>query len=166
MSGYDFQHLKVLIADDSRHIRALVGTFLRGFGVRFVSEAADTETAFSEVVSFGPDLVIVDWNMPTTNGIELVKRIRRSPDTPNPYVPIIMLTGYTEIFRVKEARDCGINAFVAKPVSANALYKRLVGVVDDQRPYVRSNEFFGPCRRAGRADDYGGADRRAARRAH
>lgn len=165
MSGYDFQHLKVLLADDSRHIRALVGTFLRGFGVKYLVEAADTETAYKEVLSFNPDMIITDWHMPSTNGLELVKRIRRAGEAPNPYVPIVMLTGYTEIFRVKEARDCGINAFLAKPVSANALYKRLVGVIDDQRPYVRSGEFFGPCRRSNRADDYGGADRRQTRSA-
>ncbi len=159
-SGYDFSDLRVLVCDDSRQIRSLITSFLFGFGVKDVSEAVDAEDAFQCLVEFDPDLVITDWNMPPTDGLEFVDRVRNSPDSPNPYVPIIMLTGYTELHRVKQARDSGISAFLAKPVSAQALYKRLVAVVDDRRPYVRNDRFFGPCRRSGRRTGYPGAERR------
>lgn len=83
------------------------------------------------MVEFDLDLIITDWNMPPTDGLEFVKRIRMSTDSPNPYVPIIMLTGYTELYRVKQARNAGISAFPAKPLCAQALYKSVTSVVDD-----------------------------------
>ena len=59
-----------------------------------------------------------------------------------------MLTGFTELHRVKQARDAGVTAFLAKPISAAALYRRLCTVIDDQRPFVRVGDFIGPDRRA------------------
>jgi two-component system chemotaxis response regulator CheY len=165
VSGYDFRDLKVLVCDDSRHIRALVRMFLQGFGITDVIEAADADQAFEALEEHNPELLITDWNMPPTDGMELVERIRQGGEAPDPFVPIIMLTGYTELHRVKQARDTGVSAFLAKPVSAQALYKRLCAVVDDQRPFVRSNRYFGPDRRARRAAEYGGVERRGARAA-
>jgi len=162
MSGYDFENLSVLICDDSRQIRSLLKTFLSGFGVRNVYDANDAERAFQQMQNFDPDLVITDWNMSPTSGLDFVKRLRLGDDSPNPYVPIIMLTGYTELYRVKQARDAGITSFLAKPVSAHSLYKRLVSIVDDQRPFVRNGKYFGPDRRSARDIDYGGPNRRAA----
>ena len=100
--------------------------------------------------------------MPPTDGLDFVKKVRNSSESPNPYVPIIMLTGYTELYRVKQARDAGISAFLAKPVSARALYKRLTSVVDDQRPFVRNDLYFGPCRRMNVRSNYMGGERRKA----
>ena len=159
-SGYDFGDLRVLICDDSRQIRSLINSFLIGFGVKDVAECIDADDAYEQLLEFDPDLVITDWNMPPTDGLEFVQRVRNGEDAPNPYVPIIMLTGYTELHRVKQARDSGISAFLAKPLSAQSLYKRLVAVVDDQRPFVRNEMFFGPCRRTGRRTGYPGTDRR------
>ena len=159
-SGYDFSDLRVLVCDDSRQIRSLISSFLVGFGVKDAAEALDADDAFAKLIEYDPDLVITDWNMPPTDGLEFVQRVRNSEESPNPYVPIIMLTGYTELHRVKMARDSGISAFLAKPISAQALYKRLVSVVDDQRPFVRNDKFFGPCRRGGRRTNYPGAERR------
>lgn len=161
MSGYDFETLKVLIADDSRPMRSLISSFLMGFGIRDIVEASDAKEAYAEFKSVDPDLIITDWRMPPTDGITLVHNIRNSPDSPNPYLPIIMLTGFTELHRVKQARDAGVTAFLAKPISAAALYKRLCSVVDDQRPFVRVNDFFGPDRRAKSRDAaYIGTERR------
>jgi len=161
MSGYDFENLNVLICDDSRQIRSLLKTFLSGFGVKHVYEASDADRAFQEMQSIDPDLVITDWNMPPTSGLDFVKRLRLGDDSPNPYVPIIMLTGYTELYRVKQARDAGVTSFLAKPLSAQSLYKRLISIVDDQRPFVRNGKFFGPDRRTDRGAEYGGQNRRA-----
>jgi two-component system, chemotaxis family, chemotaxis protein CheY len=160
MSGYDFENLNVLICDDSRQIRSLLKTFLNGFGVRNITESNDANRAYEEMQNHDPDLVITDWNMPPTSGLDFVKRIRLGDDSPNPYVPIIMLTGYTELYRVKQARDAGITSFLAKPISAHSLYKRMVSIVDDQRPFVRNDKYFGPDRRTSRTMDYGGTDRR------
>ncbi len=161
-TGYNLEGLRVLVCDDSRQIRSLITSFLNGFGVKSIDDAMDADEAFERMVEFDPDLIITDWNMPPTDGLEFVKRVRISEDSPNPYVPIIMLTGYTELYRVKQARDAGISAFLAKPLSAQALYKRVTSVVDDQRPFVRNDLYFGPCRRTNPRSNYMGGERRKA----
>jgi len=161
MSGYDFENLSVLVCDDSHQIRSLLKTFLNGFGIKNITEAADSDRAFEELITFDPDLVITDWNMPPTSGLDFVKRIRLSDESINPYVPIIMLTGYTELHRVKQARDAGITSFLAKPLSAMSLYKRMMSIVDDRRPFVRNEEFFGPDRRTNRNGDAPREERRS-----
>ena len=160
MSGYDFSNLRIMVCDDNRQICTLIHTFLRGFGVNEVLEVKDADEAFEEINAFNPDLIITDWAMAPTSGLDFVKRVRTSEDSPDPFLPIIMLTGYTEMARVELARDSGISAFLAKPVSADALYKRVVAVVDDERSFIRANKYFGPDRRSGRRLFYDGEDRR------
>ena len=118
MSGYDFESMKVLVADDSRPMRSLIKSFLLGFGVKEMFEAADANEAYELVTQLEPDIVITDWRMPPTDGLDLVRKIRMDMESPNPYLPIIMLTGFTELHRVKQARDAGVTAFLAKPISA------------------------------------------------
>jgi len=161
MTGYDFAALKVLVVDDSRPMRSLINSFLIGFGVKDMFEANDANEGYEVLKDVDPDIVITDWRMPPTDGIQLVRQIRSDEDSPNPYLPIIMLTGFTELHRVKQARDAGVTAFLAKPISAAALYRRLCTVIDDQRPFVRVGDFFGPDRRSFRRDEpYLGVERR------
>jgi two-component system, chemotaxis family, chemotaxis protein CheY len=94
-----------------------------------------------------PDIVITDWAMPIFDGIELTQMIRQPGANPNPYVPIIMLTGHSEKKRVLAARDAGITEFLAKPISAKGLYKRIVNVVANSRPFIKTRTYFGPDRR-------------------
>ena len=158
--GYDFSALKVLVVDDSFHMRELVRSFLEGFGIKDVIVSSDADEAYEIVVNTDPDLIITDWNMAPTTGLEFVQRLRKG-NVPNRFVPIIMLTGYTEMKRVEEARDAGINSFLAKPISAASLYKRLVTSVQDKRQYVESKAgYFGPDRRSVRRGDFRGKDRR------
>jgi len=160
VANYDFKELRVLVCDDNLQIRALVKQCLKAFGIKYVFEANDANQGFQEILDHDPDLVITDWNMPAGDGIDFVHHIRHSPKSPNPYVPIIMLTGYTELDRVKTARDEGVSSFLAKPVSADSLYKRLVSLVEDQRLYVRSDDFFGPDRRFKVSSSLDGPERR------
>ena len=72
---------------------------------------------------------------------------RSAADSTNPYVPIIMLTAYSEMNRIVEARDSGVNEFVVKPISVNTLFSRIQAVIEKPRPFIRNNNFFGPDRR-------------------
>ncbi|HBT42273.1 MAG: response regulator [Alphaproteobacteria bacterium] len=159
--GYDFSALRILVVDDSFHMRELVRTFLEGFGIKEVTVSSDAEEAYDLVVNLDPDLIITDWNMAPVSGLEFVERIRKGANVPNRFVPIIMLTGYTEMKRVEEARDAGINSFLAKPISAASLYKRLVTSVQDKRQYVESTGgYFGPDRRSTKRREFRGKERR------
>lgn len=161
MSGYRFDRLKILVVDDNAHMRKLVVTILQAFGAIQIYEADNGERALAILRDTNPDVVILDWMMEGLSGLDVVKQIRTSPNTPNPFVPVIMLTGHTHIDHVRQARDAGVNEFLAKPVSVKAIMTRLISVIEHPRPYVRTKAYFGPCRRRRGADEYRGPERRA-----
>lgn len=160
MSGYRFERLRVLIVDDNPHMRKLLATILQAFGVTQISDAADGESAWKILADANPDVVLLDWVMYGMSGIDLAKMIRTSAASPNPLVPIIMLSGHTSADRVRLARDYGVNEFLAKPVSVNAVMTKLNAVIEHPRPYVRTIRYFGPCRRRRGRDEFKGSERR------
>ncbi len=76
--------------------------------------------------------------MEPVNGIELAKRVHKAPDSPNRFIPMIMITGHSEKLRITEARDAGINEILIKPISATQLYQHIKSVID--RPGNLSNQ--------------------------
>jgi two-component system chemotaxis response regulator CheY len=161
MSGYKFDRLKILVVDDNAHMRKLVTTILQAFGVIQIQEAEAGQRAWTVLREFNPDIVVLDWVMEGISGLELVRMIRSDPQSPNPFVPVIMLTGHTSLDHVMQARDAGVNEFIAKPVSVKTMMSRLVSVIEHPRPYVRTSAYFGPCRRRRGAEEYRGPERRA-----
>ncbi len=146
-SHYNFEELNVLVLDDSPNMRALVVSILHALGVRNIMEADDVTRAFMELKNFSADIVVTDWHMEPLDGLDFVRMVRSGDNSPNPYVPIIMLTGHTELQRVMESRDAGVNEFLAKPISAKSLYQRIVAIIENPRPFIRTESYFGPCRR-------------------
>jgi two-component system chemotaxis response regulator CheY len=161
MSGYRFDRLKILVVDDNAHMRKLVTTILQAFGVVQIYEADSGQRAWTVVRESNPDVIVADWVMENMSGIELVQMLRSNPQSPNPFVPVILLTGYTSLDHVMQARDAGVNEFIAKPVSVKTMMSRLVSVIESPRPYVRTLGYFGPCRRRRGAEEYRGPERRA-----
>lgn len=147
MEGYSFEKLTFLIADDNAHMRKLLVTILRALGAVTILEAENGERGWQVFCSNHIDIVITDWQMEVANGIELVNRIRNSPASPDVFVPIIMLTGHAQADHVRIARDSGANEFITKPVSVKGLLAKLVSLVENPRPFVRTKTYFGPCRR-------------------
>jgi two-component system, chemotaxis family, chemotaxis protein CheY len=160
MSGYQFDRLRALVVDDNPHMRTLVSRLLTAFGVKHVYEAGTAEEAWSVLLDTPCDVAFIDWVMPGASGLEFTERVRTAGDSPNPFLPIIILTGHTSLDHVSKARDAGVNEFLAKPVSAQAILSRLIAVVDHPRPFVRSHSYFGPCRRRHRDGGYHGPERR------
>jgi len=161
MSGYRFDRLKILVVDDNQHMRKLVVTILQAFGAIQIYEANDGESAWTTLRDANPDVVLLDWQMDGMSGLDFVRMVRTSPQTPNPFVPVIMLTGHTHIDHVRQARDAGANEFLAKPVSVKAILTRLISVIEHPRPFVRTENYFGPCRRRRASEEYRGPERRS-----
>ena len=139
--------LSVLILDDSPQMRAITASVLEGVGLRRVHEAADVETAFRVLAAESIDVAVVDYKMAPLTGADFVRMVRNAPDSPNPFLPIIMLTGHADRRRICEARDAGVTEFLVKPVTAKALIERLQGLILKPRPFVRLDGYFGPDRR-------------------
>jgi two-component system, chemotaxis family, chemotaxis protein CheY len=165
MFRIDFNKLRFLLCDDNAHMRRILRTLLHSFGAREVYEAEDGATALEMYTHYVPDIVITDWAMPIFDGLELTQMIRQPGANANPYVAIIMLTGHSEKARVMAARDAGITEFMAKPISAKALYHRIISVIANPRPFVKTKSYFGPDRRRRGKGSFGGSERRKGSRA-
>lgn len=142
-----FETLKILLVDDNQHMRVLLIEILRAVGVRHVFEATDGVEALAVMRQTSIDVVITDLSMGPLDGLHFVQLLRRAPESPNPYTPVIMITGHSTERRVNEARDVGVNEFLAKPVTARAVIDRLAQLIENPRPFVRGGAYFGPDRR-------------------
>ena len=158
--SYKLETLKVLVVEDNQPMQELVKSILETFGVGQVFCARDGELGFKIFCRENPDIVITDWMMKPINGLELTEMIRNDPMTPNPYVPVVMMTGFSEHKRVTGARDLGTTEFLVKPFKAQDLYKRIVQVIERPRQFVKCETFFGPDRRRSKKSDYDGEERR------
>ena len=138
------QQLGVLVVDDNPYMRTVVRNLLHNIGVKKIFDAADGIAALEMIRHAAPDVVVLDWEMPLLNGAELVRIVRSPGVFPMPDVPIIMLSGYGERWRVVEAMRLGVNEYLVKPVSAKAIYDRLVSILAHPRPAVHVGDYYGP----------------------
>jgi two-component system, chemotaxis family, chemotaxis protein CheY len=145
------QSLTVLIIDDNQYMRKVIRNLLVNIGVKNIHEAVDGIAGLECIRAVSPDIVILDWEMPLLNGSELVRIVRSPGVFPVPDVPIIMLTGHGERWRVVEAMRLGVNEFLKKPVSANALFSRIVSVIMNPRPMVHMGGHYRPQPRKARS---------------
>lgn len=139
--------IRVLIADDDRRIALIVRQVLESLGFKEISTVKDGESALALINNDRVDMLITDWHMTPMDGISLIKHLRTSDDSPNRFMPIIMMTGNAEREHVETARDAGVTEFVVKPFSAKTLCDRIILLIDNPRSFIRSRRFTGPDRR-------------------
>lgn len=121
---------KALVVDDSRAVRMILARTLRELGYE-IGEASDGKEALA-VLDKEPDrykLVLVDWNMPVMNGLELLEELRRRPQYAS--ILVVMVTTETELGHMARALEAGANEYVMKPFTRDILVSKLemVGAV-------------------------------------
>jgi len=109
--------MKALIVDDSATMRRIVRNALAQIGVDDVVEAANGVEAVACAKDEDVQLILMDWNMPEMSGIEAVRAIRGAGNK----TPIIMVTTEAEKKRIIEAIQAGINDYLVKPFTPDAL---------------------------------------------
>jgi two-component system, chemotaxis family, chemotaxis protein CheY len=152
--------LKILLVDDNHYMRVLLAEILRAIGVKEIHEANDGAEGLQMMREHEIDIVMTDLSMQPLDGIDFVRLLRQSPDSPNQLAPVIMVTGHSTAALVGEARDAGVNEFLAKPLTARGVIERIHQVVENPRPFVRSDDYFGPDRRRRADPAYRGPKRR------
>lgn len=153
---YSFDNISVLIVEDNQPMAAMAKSILETFGIVNITVAKHGEEGFSSFCKTNPDIVLADWMMKPMDGITLTQMIRNEARSPNPFVPIVLMTGFSEKTRVMEARDAGVTEFLVKPFLAKDLYKRIAQVIERPRQFVRTQEFFGPDRRRKEEEQFAG----------
>lgn len=159
--AFDFSHLRVLIVDDNEFMHEIMRELLQAldFSAENLKFATDGEQALQMLQQLPIDLILCDLNMRPMNGKDFTSQVRREENSPNPFIPIVICTGHAESNHILDARDCGANEILRKPVSARSIYGRIRAIIESPRPYVRTETFVGPDRR--RQDmPFSGADRR------
>ena len=157
MAVYDLSRLSVLLVEDNSYIRGVFYELLRHFGVGHVDVAENGADAINILKTLGGtagepglrsfDLVISDLIMAPINGLILLRWIRGSKESPNRFMPFIMLSGAADNEYVASARDLGVTEFLAKPFSGQSVYRHLLEVIDYPRPFIATQDYFGPDRR-------------------
>jgi len=117
---------QILVVEDERPIREMIAFGLRraGFEVR---EAADARAGRAEVANRRPDLLLVDWMLPDTSGLEFTRALKRDRDTCE--LPVIMLTARAEEGDKIAGLEGGADDYITKPFSPRELLARINAVL-------------------------------------
>ncbi len=143
------------------HMRNLIKSILNVFGIQKIETTNDALTAYERLKHSEYDIVIIDWMVEPVNGLAFTKKVRTDKRSPDPYIPIILMTGYSEISRVKTARDSGITEFLAKPFTSRTLFARIQHIIEKPRRFVLCRSYSGPDRRRHKNQNYKGSEKRA-----
>lgn len=156
----DFRSVSVLVIDDNSNMRKILGTMLKSFGIRDIREAQDGLHALRVLNGREVDVIFTDLMMQPVDGLAFIRWIRTSSASPCPFVPIVMITGHATQRSLTEARMAGVTEFLAKPLTARGVMHRLNELINNPRPFVRVNDYFGPCRRRRIDHEFVGEERR------
>jgi DNA-binding response OmpR family regulator len=155
----DFSKVSFLIVDNNTLSLQMLEDILRMLGSTSVRRATDSNKAKQALREGEIDIVITERELEPESGIQIVDHIRRSSESLDRLMPVIMLTARSETEYVAEARDKGVTEFLAKPFNVQSLYRRIAAVIARPRPFISAPQYFGPDRRR-RQQPYSGPDRR------
>jgi two-component system chemotaxis response regulator CheY len=147
MGKVDYSRLKILVVEDHEPTRIFLQEVLAASGTSHLRMVADVKSALPLLKDKLLDLLICDLNLGEINGQSLIRAVRLNPNFTNRYMPIIVLTGDSKAETVRELINLGINKFVSKPVSAQALIEAVRNVLERPKAFVTSKDYFGPDRR-------------------
>lgn len=121
--------IKVLVADDFPTMRRIVKNLLKQIGFENIDEAEDGVQALNKLKSGNYGLVVSDWNMPSMEGIDLLRNIRQEAE-PLKNIPFLMVTAEAEKEKVIEAIKAGVDNYIVKPFTAEVLKEKLEKIAD------------------------------------
>lgn len=153
--AYNLKGIRVLVVEDFPFMAQLMSSMLKEFNVGTVLSTCSVgdakkmieENNINTPISQYIDLLITDLFPPRDEGLELLRWVRSHAEETICYMPILFCTAHTTEKVVTQGRDFGTNEIMVKPVSAEKLAARLLHIIDNPRPYIKSPNYFGPDRR-------------------
>lgn len=115
--------MKVLIAEDSNAMRGIIREMMMRLGYDDIVEAEDGQQAWDHLTEQPFDLLLTDWNMPRMSGLELLQKVRATPDMAS--LPVVMLTTRSNKQDIVSAMKAGINNYVTKPCKPTQLKDKI-----------------------------------------
>jgi CheY-like chemotaxis protein len=157
MAKLNWDTITIMVVDDNSFMRNLITSTVKSFGIKEVVRARNAAAAIkmlkqsrTDPVGAGIgtiDIILSDFVMPMVDGNLFLRWLRTDDNTPNRFVPFIMISGAADRHVVEQARDTGATEFMAKPFSAQSIADRILQVVNSPRQFVLAPGFFGPDRR-------------------
>lgn len=141
------KNIRVLLVDDDPLILRLISDVLKHLGFSAITKANTGGEAVNLICTHEFDLIITDWRMPDTKGIDLIRFVRSSSKCAYPHVPIILLTGNTGSNYIMKARDAGVTEYMIKPFSVQQLVRRIKSIIENPRSFIDAPHYKGPNRR-------------------
>lgn len=117
------KNMRILVCDDFSTMRRIIKNLLRELGFENVAEADDGSTAIPMLENESFDLLVLDWNMPGTTGIEVLKWVREHERLSA--LPVLMVTAEAKREQIVEAAEAGVSGYVVKPFNAATLSTKL-----------------------------------------
>jgi CheY-like chemotaxis protein len=151
-----------LIVDRDAFTRGLISQMLRGFGVTSILTADNGSDAKTLLGAQCPDVCFVEGGLPDMGTDELIVWVRRNANKALRFVPMIVLSGYTQMRMISVARDAGAHLVVRKPLSPQILFDRIGWVAKFDRAFLETPNYVGPDRRFHAVDPPDGNLKRAA----
>lgn len=170
--NHHLKNIHIMVADNDPKLISLLSSVLKYIGFKNIYSASDGFQAIHLMYQHEVDLIITDWELqpvdknyktdlppnpilsterwlpvPPKNGSCFVKYLRASKYSPDPYVPVIMMTGFGLQNNVEYARDVGVNEIIVRPISVEKLCGRISTLIDNPRCFITSGSYRGPCRR-------------------
>ncbi len=121
----------VLIVDDESAIREMIAVALEMAGYNYI-EASNCKDAHASIIDSKPDMILLDWMLPGTSGLEFTRRLKRDDLTKE--IPIILLTAKGEEDNKIQGLDSGADDYITKPFSPRELVSRLKAVLRRATP--------------------------------
>lgn len=143
----NFSAVNLLLAEQSAYDLEILTQIFFGFGARNYQGATTFEEASGIASRHTLDLVVLELKLKDSDGLDLIRWIRRSSLEQNRAVPMIALSANGASDTVMAARDAGVNYFILKPVTPEGLIDRILRVLADTRPFVETDSYIGPDRR-------------------
>jgi two-component system chemotaxis response regulator CheY len=122
------KNMKILIVDDFSTMRRIIKNLLRDLGFSNTHEADDGQTALPMLRSGDFQFLVTDWNMPGMSGIDLLRAVRA--DEKLRALPVLMVTAEAKRDQIIEAAQAGVNGYVVKPFTAQALKEKIEKIFD------------------------------------
>jgi two-component system, chemotaxis family, chemotaxis protein CheY len=139
--------VSLLIVDESIIIRNVIKWALKSSDAGAIRDAADGAGALRVLEGFSPDVILVNWRTQPVDGLAFVRRVRNSETGAHAFARIVMLSKCRRYRQVLAARDAGVDEFLVKPLSRAGLLAGIRAVIDNPRPFSRTDGYFGPDRR-------------------
>lgn len=132
--------MKILIVDDFSTMRRIIKNLLRDLGFTNTVEADDGTTAIPVLNSGSIDFLVTDWNMPGMTGIDLLRHVRA--DEKLKHLPVLMVTAEAKREQIIEAAQAGVNGYVVKPFTAQALKEKIEKIFETHRLNCATGELW------------------------